>query len=1350
MTDGADVERRAGLVAAAVQRWRKDLIDVGRRNTLLYYKDLRVGTLTMEGVPPGPLTELFAGRPVLMSRLYPEETERAEARKRLRTIHKKIRELQEERGINAGYLTVGMATWNEPETQRAATEPMAPVILRQIGIKPRSAAEDDFELSLSDEPEINPVLLHVLADQFGIDINATDLVDLIRLDTPFDAHPVFERLTKQASRVSGFAIKDRTVIGTFTYAKLPMVNDLENGLELLQAHDVVAALAGDTTAQHAIRGDLGSIDEALPDHTSPQDEFLVADADSSQNYAINAVIAGNNLVIKGPPGTGKSQTITNLVATLIARGHRVLFVAEKRAAIDAVLSRLQRVDLGGLVMDLHDGAPHRRKVAQDLAAALERAGRIPPPNLTGLHRELTTKRARVLEHDRRMHQPRGPWQISVFDAQTRLLGLHPPDIDFRLHGPDLRNVQETVIAAAKDDLARYADLGGLAEPSASPWTGAPIATPDQARTALTAIHQLRDRTVPQFMDVLTTLLRQTGLPQPQTVATWPRVFRLVDAAAYVLGFFTPEIFTQDLSALVAATAPSSWRRENRVTLGWGERRRLVKQARSLWHGQKPSAGELHAPLLAAHQLVLDWRSVCFDGQGPRVPTNLDAAHAIYDQFRSELQDLGTYLPPTTDLETLTPTELPHLLDSLVGDQATLQRLPHRNTLEARLQALGLGPLIDECRRRRVGADAAAEVVEAVWLRSILDEISVTDTEYGAFQGASMNRTVEAYQHADTQHIHTTATRVQRSCAEKLMQALDQYPEQATLLRAEAGKKTRHRPMRDLLSGADDVLLALKPCWAMSPLVVSQVLPMQQLFDVVIFDEASQIPPADAVPAIARGKRVAVAGDERQLPPTSFFASAVADDPEGLGLDPGTVALTSGYESVLDVLSAIVPFRSLAWHYRSQDERLIAFSNAHIYHSSLTTFPGSHTEGVLQHVQVPFVAGAATSEESALAEVDKVVELILQYAQDRPEESLGVITMGIKHADRIEASLRSKLAARPELDEFFRESRQERFFIKNLERVQGDERDSIILSVGYGKGADGRMVYRFGPLNTDGGERRLNVAVSRAKRRMTLVSSFGSADLDPNRLNSRGAELLGAYIAFMESGGTDLGSVAAVTPQLNPFEIDVHDRLSRAGIPVTAQFGVSGYRIDFVASHPTQAGRMVLAIEADGASYHSSHTARDRDRLRQEHLERLGWRFHRIWSTDWFRDPHAEVAKALSAYQTAVRDADSGTAPARAARTAAQSDLEPTTHHVATRSLPKPALRPGYPITDYPPSELVALVRWIESDGLLRTEEEVMRAAMTELGYRKRGSRIVAALGNAIRIARRRTAEGPTPPSGTVR
>jgi very-short-patch-repair endonuclease len=463
--------------------------------------------------------------------------------------------------------------------------------------------------------------------------------------------------------------------------------------------------------------------------------------------------------------------------------------------------------------------------------------------------------------------------------------------------------------------------------------------------------------------------------------------------------------------------------------------------------------------------------------------------------------------------------------------------------------------------------------------------------------------------------------------------------QARVIRKQAALRRRHLPLRRLLDQAGDVLFALKPCWAMSPLMVSQVLPATRLFDVVIFDEASQIVPADAIPSIMRGHQIVVAGDDRQLPPTNFFRQFTDEGDDPAEDDESLVSFGTGFESVLDALRPLLPTASLAWHYRSRDERLVAFSNARIYGGALTTFPGVFRDECLRHVVVAQDPGPG-QEVSVTAEVRTVVDLILEHARTRPGESLGVIALGIRHAERIDAALRAALTERAELGDlegFFAEDRPEPFFVKNLERVQGDERDAIILSIGYGKHADGRMRYQWGPLLRDGGERRLNVAATRAKHRLTLVSSFSSHDVDPDRVTKAGARLLADYLEYASSGGT--AAPASGATELNPFEADVRDRLAECGITVVPQYGVGGYRVDFAAAHPDDARRMVLAIEADGASYRSSGSVRDRDRLRGEHLQRLGWNFHRLWSTNWFRDPQAEMSKLQEAYQRAIAATD---------------------------------------------------------------------------------------------------------------
>jgi len=330
--------------------------------------------------------------------------------------------------------------------------------------------------------------------------------------------------------------------------------------------------------------------------------------------------------------------------------------------------------------------------------------------------------------------------------------------------------------------------------------------------------------------------------------------------------------------------------------------------------------------------------------------------------------------------------------------------------------------------------------------------------------------------------------------------------------------------------------------------------------------------------------------------------------------------------VLDALRPLLPVCPLSWHYRSRDERLVAFSNDRIYGGALTTFPGVARDDCLRHVVV----------DDAGAEVAEVVRLILDHARVRPGESLGVIALGMRPAERIDLALRAALASSPaQLETFFAEDAPEPFFVKNLERVQGDERDAIILSVGYGKHADGRMRYQWGPLLRDGGERRLNVAATRAKHRLTVVSSFSSHDVDPERLTKPGARLLAEYLEYADSGGTPVAASGSDSG-LSAFEADVAARLAALGIMVVPQYGVGGYRVDFAAAHPDDPSRMILAVEADGASYRDSRSVRDRDRLRKEHLERLGWQVHRIWSTSWFTDPGAELAKLRTAYAEAVR------------------------------------------------------------------------------------------------------------------
>jgi len=728
-----------------------------------------------------------------------------------------------------------------------------------------------------------------------------------------------------------------------------------------------------------------------------------------------------------------------------------------------------------------------------------------------------------------------------------------------------------------------------------------------------------------------------------------------------------------------------------------------------------------------------------------VLVNAVEASEAFGAVKSAVDKLDAVLPDRS-LADETAAEISDLARELLDDQTTLLRLPRLHEIEQRLRASHVGPLLDNISEGASDSGALAEAFDYSRLRSIQQEVLLADSKLSSFQASRQSRYVEEFQQADAEHIEGTPARVARHIAERAVEALNQNPTQDSLIRKEAGKKTRHLPLRSLFDQAPDALVALRPCWAMSPLDVAQTLPPRPLFDLVVFDEASQVLPCDAISALLRGHRAMVAGDSRQLPPTTFFDSSGDED----DLDEDEESLTD-YESILDVMDARLSRRPLTWHYRSQDERLIAYSNQEIYHGSLTTFPGADTDECLSLEMVPHRVGVATKKGSNSDEVLRVVDLMIGHARNCPKETLGVIAMGLNHANRIEEVLRQRLEeeSNPDLEDFFNEAGDERAFVKNLERVQGDERDAIILSIGYGKNANGKMLYNFGPLNREGGERRLNVAITRARKRMTVVTSFAYADMDPEKTRSTGAKMLRGFLKFAESGGTELGGADSAEP-LNPFEIDILHKLKGAGLDLVPQYGCSGYRIDFAVRHPAKAGQFALAVEADGASYHSSPTARDRDRLRQEHLERLGWRFCRIWSTDWFNDHRPEVERVVAAYENAVRDIDSGrAAPVNAAAVRASPLVETglDARAVVRKVLRQRGSQLSMPlfassiddysqadlssIDDYSQADLVALGRWIESDGLLRTDVQLFDAIFDELPFKRRGTKIKTAIDQAI-------------------
>ena len=518
-----------------------------------------------------------------------------------------------------------------------------------------------------------------------------------------------------------------------------------------------------------------------------------------------------------------------------------------------------------------------------------------------------------------------------------------------------------------------------------------------------------------------------------------------------------------------------------------------------------------------------------------------------------------------------------------------------------------------------------------WINYIIYEKPV----FANFTRIAQDRAVEQFSQKDKLQFEISKAQIKAELSAK-RPSLDMMAggSEVSILLREGEKKRKQKSIRKLMDEAGNLIQVIKPCFLMSPLSVSTFLSENSIsFDTVVFDEASQIFPQDAIGAIYRGKQLIVVGDSKQMPPTNFFSSSVEldDDDE----ETGDIA---DFESILDLCSTSLPQLRLKWHYRSRYEQLISFSNKNFYDNTLVTFPSSTIdhEGIgvdYYHVDGVFDRTSRTNR----SEAEFIVDLVYKNIDKYPDRSMGVVAFSATQMDLIERLIDKRRQEDSSKEWYFKRDAKEPFFVKNLETVQGDERDTIIFSIAYGMDAQGRLIHNFGPLNRVGGERRLNVAVTRAKENVQLVSIMHATDIDLSRTKAEGARLLREYLDYAEHGDVALERSVSVNPfeQFDSeFEMDVCDFLREHGFTVDTQVGCSGFRIDLGLKKPNSSD-YVLAIECDGATYHSSKNARDRDRLRQEILERMGWNFYRIWSTDWFRNTAVEKERLLEACQKAI-------------------------------------------------------------------------------------------------------------------
>jgi len=1244
--------------------------------------------------------------------------------KRLLDIWYDARTLEEEQGVNILYLAVGLLRWFDTETSDVARH--APLVLLPVSLE-RNSAADKFSLKTRGEPPSpNLTLQAKMKAEYAVTIE--DFAD----EDDLDLQAYFGRVAETVKNQARWEVlPDAMVLGFFSFSKFLMYRDLDpdnwpsaNGID---AHPLITALLRDGFPESE---PLVAEHDRIDDLIAPIELHHVVDADSSQTVAIAEAAAGRTLVVKGPPGTGKSQTITNIIAAAAAKGRKVLFVAEKMAALEVVHRRLQQSGLGPLALELHSNKVTKRAVLEELRRTRDAQIRTMRGDTAVIDRLAEATQALNVFADR-LHEPLRPCGLSPHQIVGRLVKAHddqapsgfrldtasdwmPAEFDRRrklaqelaeraaVLGPlpehlwrgvcreplDPAELEELAAAlrrmAALLDRARDAAGASLALGASAPtrvaelglalqWLQAAASAPAAGREVVAHPGWRRGAEAAKRLAAAgrAWVESRRELEGVLNAPGWNASFDAIRAAVVTKGRSPFRFLDGGYRAQVALlqsflTIP--------LPKSHGERLKLIDavmaaQAHKAGFAAAQADAELFGDLWQGEdsrwddlQALVAWREA--NGALPAeawarlAAADLAAAAAACDVLRAARDDLGRELARLADTLKLDLRRAfgVEAWDGVLLDALGVRLRGWRDDLESvtrfiafavrarELSTLGGGALVAGLEDGALGATTFVPAFERAYAEALRGVLFQAWPELKGFDGEVQDRLVAEFRALDRSRIELAKEQIVRRHAEE-------RPKGAAgigplgVLNAELAKRRAHLPIRVLLDRAGPAIQNLKPVFMMSPLSIAQFLkPGGLKFDLLVMDEASQIEPVDALGAVARAAQIVVVGDERQLPPTSFFKKLTGEE-DAEGGDDGVTIQAKDAESILDLcLAKGAPHRMLSWHYRSKHQSLIAVSNREFYENKLFIVPSPYDAvagmGLKFHLlsDAPYDRGASRTNPR---EARIVAEAVMRHARETPEQSLGVATFSVAQRQAIMKELELLRRANPDLEEYFGRGSAEPFFVKNLENIQGDERDVIFISVGYGKTEQGYLAHNFGPLSGEGGERRLNVLISRAKLRCEVFANFTGADIDLERTRARGVAGLKLFLTFAETGNFGLGEAAGGDHD-SDFEAQVCQRLRALGYDVKAQIGASGFRVDLAVADPQKPGRFVLGVECDGAQYHSSRSARDRDRLRQQVLEAHGWIIHRIWSTDWYLRPKEELAKleaAIAAATAEWRDRD---------------------------------------------------------------------------------------------------------------
>ncbi len=1250
----------------------------------------------------------------------------AELEKIMKKLQRQAKVSLEENGANTLYLALGFLRWFEND--KSVKPRYAPIALVPVDIV-RKIQDKTYSIRAREEDmQINITLLEMLRQDFGIDI--TGLNPVPSDEKGYNIPLIFSTVRQGVMSKKNWDIEELAFVGQFSFSRFIMWNDIKSRSDDLATNKVVASLMSGKAEWEF--EDIKLSAPELDDKVLPSDMAIPTSADSSQLAAIYEAAKGQSFVLHGPPGTGKSQTITNMIANALYNGKSVLFVAEKMAALSVVQKRLEKIGLAPFCLELHSNKAQKKSVLNQLERTLE-TGRIKAPEDYKAEAErLYALRKMLNETVSELHKKRNIG-VSLYEAVTRceelegfdgkLDGIEPSFVSAftpESYG-ELKNAVENFITAGKE-CGGYSSCA-LKEIHAQNYT---MELRETLRTLCTELLEklplLRDgysqmkailainncEGFDSFTKIINLISRLSELElflpcvldsekyaarKSGAVELLNSGERLLALNAEILAGFEPSVldFDSDKAMLDWKKTQQKWAigkhfgvknhikelslyakgttvvTENNIVSLYeklSERKKLnaditganplfTELFGAMWLSEKTNFTLLKNSLEASEGIAAMVDAISETNLIKQAVTVISSDNAakvslfsktaeirpLYAQAKEILSSLEEKL--SADISALTSGdswfESAKAIASrwLEGSDTLRDRVILENSV-CELQNAGLGSVITSCESKSVSESELVQAFEYEVMSSVVKNTLVAVPSLSSFQGAKFEETIKRFKEADESFRRLTVEELCAKLSSKIPSgsAASASSSEVSILQRAIKSGGRMLSIRRLFDSIPTLLRRICPCMLMSPISVAQYIdPAYPKFDLVIFDEASQLPTCEAVGAIARGENVIVVGDPKQLPPTSFFDVSNVDEENYEKED---------LESVLDdCLALSLPQTHLLWHYRSRHESLIAYSNAKYYENKLLTFPSP--DDLVSKVSWVKVEGCYDKggTKQNKAEAEAIVTEIVRRLRDENlrKNSIGVVTFSLPQQHLIDDLLTEKFSQEPEL-EFIANEMYEPLFIKNLENVQGDERDVILFSIGYGPDKDGKVSMNFGPLNRDGGWRRLNVAISRSRKEMVVYSVITPEQIDLTKTRSDGVAGLKGFLEFA-AGGTRALPVNLLSKKdaVNRFAVIVSEEIEKLGYKTSCNIGTSEYKIDVGVLHPEKPDEFVLGIMCCGDERLDVATARDRCILQPSVLEGLGWSVANVHILDWLDNKNKVLGKLELSIREAIEKAD---------------------------------------------------------------------------------------------------------------